>query len=132
MLEEAFALATQTQKNAHCPYSKYSVGAAIGFRANGERHLIGGCNVEKISFGLCQCAERSAICTAVALFGKIEIDLVVVATKDGGTPCGACRQVISEFAAENCKVICVDETGNQNEYDFASIFPNSFHSDQLG
>ncbi len=132
MIEEAVALANQTRQNAYNPYSKYAVGAAIGFQANGEGHLVGGCNVENISFGLCQCAERSAICTAVALFGEIEIDLVVVATKDGGTPCGACRQVISEFASTNCRIVCVDESGLQREFEFASIFPDSFHSDELG
>lgn len=131
MIEEAVALAIQTRQNAYNPYSKYAVGAAIGFQAKGESHLVGGCNVENISFGLCQCAERSAICTAVALFGKIEIDLVVIATKDGGTPCGACRQVISEFASADCKIVCVNESGTQKEYKLASIFPDSFHSDQL-
>ncbi len=132
MIEEAIALAVESKANAYCKYSKYAVGAAIGFQAKGEIHIVGGCNVENISFGLCQCAERSAICTAIALFGKIEIDLVIVATKDGGTPCGACRQVISEFASSDCKIVCVDESGTQKEFKLASIFPDSFHSNQLG
>jgi len=84
-------------KNAHAPYSNFRVGAAI-LLTNGK--IFSGCNVENASYGMTNCAERTAIFTAVAeLGGKIEIKAVAV-TNDQGvpcSPCGACRQVIYEF-----------------------------------
>ena len=89
--------ATRVMSNAHAPYSKFRVGAAI-LLTNGK--IFSGCNVENASYGLCNCAERTAIFTAVAEMGpKIEIQAVAV-TNDRGmacSPCGACRQVIYEF-----------------------------------
>lgn len=93
-LEQA---ATKVMKNAHAPYSKFRVGAAIMLK-NGR--VFSGCNVENASYGMTNCAERTAIFTAVAELGpKIEIQAVAV-TNDRGmacSPCGACRQVIYEF-----------------------------------
>ena len=89
--------ATGVMSNAHAPYSKFRVGAAI-LLTNGR--IFSGCNVENASYGLSNCAERTAIFTAVAEMGpKIEIQAVAV-TNDRGmacSPCGACRQVIYEF-----------------------------------
>jgi cytidine deaminase len=93
-LEQA---ATRVMMKAHAPYSKFRVGAAI-LLTNGR--IFSGCNVENASYGLSNCAERTAIFTAVAEMGpKIEIQAVAV-TNDRGlacSPCGACRQVIYEF-----------------------------------
>jgi cytidine deaminase len=75
--------------------------------------LYGGCNVENASYGLCNCAERTAIFTAVAQ-GASRIRAVAVATEDGGSPCGACRQVIWEFAprdGSDVGVYLLDRTG---------------------
>jgi cytidine deaminase len=92
--------ATRVMSNAHAPYSKFRVGAAI-LLTNGK--IFSGCNVENASYGLCNCAERTAIFTAVAEMGpKIEIQAVAV-TNDRGmacSPCGACRQVIYEFGPD--------------------------------
>jgi cytidine deaminase len=92
--------AMRVMKNAHAPYSKFRVGAAI-LLANGR--VFSGCNVENASFGMTNCAERTAIFTAVAELGpKIEIRAVAV-TNDHGiacSPCGACRQVIYEFGPD--------------------------------
>ena len=89
--------AEKVMKNAHAPYSKFRVGAAILLK-NGK--IFRGCNVENASYGMTNCAERTAIFTAVAELGpKIEIQAVAV-TNDRGmacSPCGACRQVIFEF-----------------------------------
>ena len=96
-LEQA---ATRVMKNAHAPYSKFRVGAAI-LLTNGK--VFSGCNVENASYGMTNCAERTAIFTAVAELGpKIEIQAVAV-TNDHGvacSPCGACRQVIYEFGPD--------------------------------
>ena len=85
--------AIKARLNAYAPYSNYSVGAAL-LLSDGS--VVTGCNVENASFGLTICAERAAVCAAVAS-GKSTIYACVVATADGGAPCGACRQVLSEF-----------------------------------
>ncbi len=96
-LEQA---AAKVMKNAHAQYSKFRVGAAI-LLTNGK--VFTGCNVENASYGMTNCAERTAIFTAVAELGpKIEIQAVAV-TNDHGvacSPCGACRQVIYEFGPD--------------------------------
>src|SRR6201997_4709287 len=89
--------AMRVMKNAHAPYSKFRVGAAI-LLTNGR--VFSGCNVENASYGMTNCAERTAIFTAVAELGpKIEIRAVTVVNDQGVqcSPCGACRQVIYEF-----------------------------------
>ena len=95
--EKLETAARKVMKNAHAPYSNFRVGAAI-LLTNGR--IFPGCNVENASYGMTNCAERTAIFTAVAALGpKIEIEAVAV-TNDHGvacSPCGACRQVIYEF-----------------------------------
>ncbi len=96
-LEQA---AARVMNNAHAPYSHFKVGAAI-LLTNGK--VFSGCNVENASYGMTNCAERTAIFSAVAELGpKIEIAAVAV-TNDQGvacSPCGACRQVIYEFGPD--------------------------------
>jgi cytidine deaminase len=92
--------AAKVMKNAHAPYSNFHVGAAI-LLSNGK--IFSGCNVENASYGLCNCAERTAIFTAVAELGpKIEVRAVAVANDHAVacSPCGACRQVIYEFGPD--------------------------------
>jgi cytidine deaminase len=92
--------ARSIMKNAYAPYSKFRVGSAI-LLANGK--IFSGCNVENASYGLCNCAERTAIFSAVAQSGpKIEIRAVAVVNDHGiaCSPCGACRQVIYEFGPD--------------------------------
>jgi cytidine deaminase len=92
--------ALKAMKNAHAPYSNFRVGAAI-LLTDGK--IFSGCNVENASYGMTNCAERTAIFSAVAKLGpKIEIRAVAV-TNDHGvacSPCGACRQVIYEFGPD--------------------------------
>jgi cytidine deaminase len=92
--------ARKVMKNAHAPYSKFRVGAAI-LLSNGR--IFSGCNVENASYGMTNCAERTAIFAAVAELGpKIEIRAVSVVNDQGVpcSPCGACRQVIYEFGPD--------------------------------
>jgi cytidine deaminase len=89
--------ATKAMRNAHAPYSNFRVGAAI-LLTNGK--IFSGCNVENASYGMTNCAERTAIFSAVAECGpRIEIQAVAVVNEQGVpcSPCGACRQVIYEF-----------------------------------
>jgi cytidine deaminase len=93
-------VASKVMKNAHAPYSNFHVGAAI-LLTNGK--VFSGCNVENASYGMTNCAERTAIFSAVADCGpKIEIAAVAVANDHGVpcSPCGACRQVIYEFGPD--------------------------------
>jgi cytidine deaminase len=82
-------------KNAHAPYSEYQVGAAL-LCADGT--VYHGCNIENASFGLTNCAERTAIFSAIAA-GKREFKAIAIAAAREPTPfpCGACRQVMAEF-----------------------------------
>ena len=92
--------ALKVMKNAHAPYSNFRVGAAI-LLADGK--IFSGCNVENASYGMTNCAERTAIFSAVAKSGpRIEIQAVAVVNDQGVacSPCGACRQVIYEFGPE--------------------------------
>ena len=92
--------AKTVMKNAHAPYSKFRVGAAV-LLSNGK--IFSGCNVENASYGMTNCAERTAIFSAVAELGpKIEIRAVSVVNDQGVpcSPCGACRQVIYEFGPD--------------------------------
>jgi cytidine deaminase len=94
-------LAREAQGNAYAPYSNFQVGAAV-LLENGEVHT--GCNVENASYGLTNCAERTAIFSAVAKLGGDKVKIVAVAVVNSHdapcSPCGACRQVIAEFGPE--------------------------------
>lgn len=100
---ELIEAAKNAQKNAYCPYSRYPVGAAV--LADSGR-IYTGCNVENASFGLAICAERVAIFKAVS-HGEKKIRALSVAAKSA-KPCGACRQVIIEFAPKDAEIIYVD------------------------
>ena len=92
--------ARKAMKQAHAPYSNFRVGAAL-LTTKGK--VFSGCNVENASYGMTNCAERTAICTAVAQLGsKMEIRAVAVTNAQGVpcSPCGACRQVIYEFGPD--------------------------------
>lgn len=87
-----------TRASAYAPYSQFQVGAAI---ASDSGNVYGGCNVENLSFGLTNCAERVAIGAAIAAGEKNITRVVVVAdTKSPISPCGACRQVMAEFGVK--------------------------------
>jgi cytidine deaminase len=90
-------VARAAMKNAHAPYSNFKVGAAL-LTTSGE--IFSGCNVENASYGITNCAERTAIFSAVAGLGpKMEIEAIATVNDHDApcSPCGACRQVIYEF-----------------------------------
>ena len=103
-LEELFAKAKKAADLAYAPYSKFRVGAAL-LADNGE--VFTGCNVENRSFGLTICAERSAVVKAVSSGARSFVALAIC-TPDSETPvgpCGACRQVLSEFMEQSSPVL---------------------------
>ena len=92
LCQAAFA----ARENAYAPYSQFPVGAAV---LCSEGKIFSGCNVENASFGLTICAERVALCKAVSE-GESSPIAIALATSGGHNPCGACRQVMAEFAAD--------------------------------
>lgn len=90
---ELIISALEAQKRAYCPFSNFPVGAALR-TANGR--LYQGVNVENVSFGLTNCAERVAVGSAVAA-GDTVFTAIAIASRGGVAPCGACRQVLAEF-----------------------------------
>jgi cytidine deaminase len=108
---------------SYAPYSKFPVGAAI---IAGSGKLYSGCNVENASFGLCNCAERTAIFSAIAA-GESEVQAVAVYTPTPlpTAPCGACRQVINEFGPE-AVVVSVCDSKNRIETRLTALLPGAF------
>lgn len=103
-LRELFAAAFDVSSNAYAPYSRFRVGAAIRTNAG---LVVTGVNVENRSFGLTNCAERSALFAAVSA-GHRRFTAIAIATPDADYPvgpCGACRQVLSEFMAADTPVV---------------------------
>lgn len=127
---DLLSVASAARLNAHSPYSGFRVGAALRLKS-GE--VFGGCNVENASYGATICAERSAIMSAVAACGAIEITEILVLSEGNPPwpPCGMCRQVIGEFAAPECVVWCVSESGEGEKRPFVEFFPQSFDASAL-
>lgn len=107
--KELIEAALKARMRAYAPYSKFKVGAALLTEA-GE--IITGCNVENASYGLAICAERTAICSAIAA-GDKKFTAIAVAATPLATPCGACRQFIAEFGGQ-IQVITVDADSPQS------------------
>ncbi len=118
-------LARAAQQQAHAPYSKFNVGAAV-LLDNGE--IFTGCNVENASYGLTNCAERTAIFSAVAKLGGPNVKIVAVAVVNSQdapcSPCGACRQVIAEFGRN--AVIWYQGKSGIVESTMERLLPDSF------
>ena len=125
MKERLVKRAREAQQNAYAPYSKFRVGAAI-LLDTGE--IFSGCNVENASYGLTNCAERSAIFAAVAALGgnKVQIKAVAVVNDHDApcSPCGACRQVIAEFGRD--AVIWYQGRNAINESTIRDLLPECF------
>lgn len=113
---------------AYAPYSKFRVGAAV-LTASGK--IFTGCNVENASFGLCNCAERTAVFSAVAA-GERRLRAVAVytATATPTMPCGACRQVLHEFG-RNAAIIGICDTRARRETTLPDLLPEAFDAGKL-
>ena len=118
---ELIAAALDARCHAHAPYSRFAVGAAVRTRSG---RVYAGCNVENASSGLTVCAERVAIWSAVAQ-GEAEIEALVVVTAPGSTPCGACRQVMSDFT-EDLPIVVADIKGMAWMTSLRALLPDPF------
>jgi cytidine deaminase len=108
---------------SYSPYSSFPVGAAV---IGGSGRVYGGCNVENAAYGMCNCAERTAIFSAVAA-GEREVTAVAVYTPTPlpTAPCGACRQVIHEFGP-GALVISICDSKNRIETRISALLPAAF------
>jgi cytidine deaminase len=115
-------------RNAYAPYSRFPVGAAV--RA-GSGRIYAGCNVENASYGLCACAERTAIAAAVAAGERSILEVAIYTpTRRPSAPCGACRQVISEFGPA-ARVVAVCDSGERLEGSLPDLLPAAFTAGDL-
>jgi len=111
---------------AYAPYSNYPVGAAL-LTQNDEIYT--GCNVENAAYGETICAERTAILKAISE-GQRQFKAIAVATKNGGSPCGSCRQVMREFAP-HLTVIISDFAGQARVVSLTELLPDDFGPEKL-
>ena len=122
------AEAMKARELAQAPYSKFKVGAALLTDAGA---IIHGANVESASYGLSCCAERVAIFNALTS-GHHSFQKLAIASDGGAPPCGACRQIIAEYAAD-AELILVDinQPESPSHTNIQTLFPNSFTGKNL-
>jgi len=123
LILELIDQAQAAYRQAYVPYSHYPVGSAVLFSSG---KIYSGCNVENASYGLTVCAERNAIFQAIAQ-GERELKGIAIAVPTEGfpSPCGACRQVIREFAVD-CPVILINGSGKTRVTSLEKLLPDSF------
>ncbi len=126
--KELILKAIETRKNSYSPYSKFSVGAAL-LCDDGE--VFTGVNVENVSFGLTNCAERTAFFKAISEGKRKFSKIAIVGGETYLSPCGACRQVMAEFCSKDFEVIFAK---NENDYivkTLQEILPFSFSEEDM-
>ncbi|MED4016495.1 MULTISPECIES: cytidine deaminase [Sutcliffiella] len=125
LIEEA----KSARERAYVPYSKFKVGAALLMR---DGKVFKGCNIENASYGMTNCAERTALFKAYSE-GETEVAAIaVVADTDRPVPpCGACRQVISELCSKDTKVILTNLKGDIQELTVEELLPGAFTAEDM-
>jgi cytidine deaminase len=123
-MKELIQAAIQARENAYVPYSRFQVGAALLTKSG---LVIKGCNVENASFGLTNCAERTALFKAISEGHREFAGIAVVAdTKGPVSPCGACRQVMAELCPPDMKVYLANLKGEVLETTVETLLPGAF------
>jgi cytidine deaminase len=123
-LDDLVALAREATGNAYAPYSGYRVGA-VAFTEAGDAYT--GCNVENESYGLTVCAERVAIWKAVSESSdQIVAVVIAVEDKEMPRPCGACLQVMAEFAGQDLQIVTVRGDGSYESLTLEDYLPMPF------
>jgi cytidine deaminase len=118
--------AKRARANAYAPYSNYRVGAALLTKSG---KIFSGCNFENASYGACICAERNAVGQMIAAGEQQPVACVVVTGgKRPGSPCGICRQVLSEFAKDMPVILISEYRGGETRRDtsLAALLPDAF------
>jgi cytidine deaminase len=117
------AAALAVRNNAHAPFSKFKVGAALE-DSDGRIHT--GCNVENATYGLTLCAERVAVFKAISEGARLFRRVAIAADTDELTPpCGACRQILWEFCGD-IEIVMVNPRGKTETYHLKDLFPKPF------
>ncbi len=120
-------LANEARRRAYAPYSNYRVGAALRTRSG---RVFTGVNIENAAYPASICAERTAVFKAVSE-GEREFEVIAVATDNGGSPCGSCRQVLAEFGLETI-VLLADGKGRLiKQTSVAELLPDAFTGQKL-
>lgn len=114
--------AIEAQRRAYAPYSNYPVGAAL---LGTDGRIFSGCNVENASTPAGICAERTAVVKAVS-DGTRSFSAIAVVTRDGGSPCGICRQVLSEFAPTMLIIVANGAGDIQYTHTLDELLPRAF------
>ncbi|WP_270577766.1 cytidine deaminase [Caldibacillus thermoamylovorans] len=128
-IEQLIEEAKEARKQAYVPYSKFAVGAAL-LTENGKVYR--GCNIENAAYSMANCAERTAFFKAISEGEKNFKLLAVVADTDRPcSPCGACRQVISEFCPPDMKVVLTNLKGDLLETTVKELLPGAFNAGDL-
>jgi cytidine deaminase len=127
--QELIAEALKAREFAYVPYSKFKVGAAL---LTEDGKVYKGCNIENAAYSLCNCAERTALFKAYSE-GEKSFKMLAVAADTPGpvSPCGACRQVISELCSPNMPVILTNLNGQVKEMTVEELLPGAFSSEDL-
>ncbi len=126
-MEELIVAAKGAREKAYVPYSNFKVGAAVLTQSGA---IYTGCNVENASYGLCNCAERTAIFKAVSEGEREFVAIAIVAdTEEPVAPCGACRQVMAEFEIQ--KIIMSNLHNKQYIATLEELLPYSFEKKHL-
>lgn len=123
--------AMEAAANSYSPYSQFRVGAAVSGRSG---RIYTGCNVENASFGLTQCAERSALTAAVSAGekpGSMDCLVLYIPGVEAHPPCGACRQVMRELMSENSVVISCCDTDESRTWSASDYLPDPFTPESL-
>ena len=125
-LDHLLTLARAARAQAYAPHSKFLVGAAVLTR---DGRQFSGCNVENAAYGLCNCAERTALFSAIAAGcqrGDFVALAVIADTPSPVSPCGACRQVMSELCHDAMPVLLGNLHGDTEQTSVAALLPGSF------
>jgi len=126
--EKLVQAALEAQKQAYAPYSKFKVGAAVLAE---DGIIYKGANIENAAYPSTICAERSAIVTAISA-GNRKVNAIAVVTRNAGSPCGACRQVMREFGGVDLPILIANEAGEiVDETDLSVLLPRSFGPEDL-
>jgi len=121
-------LAVEASRRAYAPYSNYLVGAALRTKSG---RIFTGCNIENAAYPTGMCAERVAIFKAVSE-GERQFEVMAVATSNGGTPCGSCRQVMAEFGLDTVILVSDAQGRLQQETTVADLLPGAFTPKDMG
>nr|WP_269078056.1 cytidine deaminase [Alicyclobacillus acidoterrestris] len=129
---ELLQAAMEARSKAYVPYSKFAVGAAL---RTADGRVVQGANIENASFGLTNCAERSAVFRLMSSRTEEKVEITAVAvvadSPEPVAPCGACRQVLAEFCKPSTPVVLANVRGDTLRTTVGELLPGAFTPEQM-